>query len=308
MSVERVLETARHGFTWVDVTAPTDPELREVAREYGLHPQAVRDCLDPEHLPKFERFPGNLFFIVRSFDAGAPADCATTQELTRKVAVFSGQGFVVSIHRGPQPFLQQVRERHAAVGATDQPELAQYFLVCDIIEGASETFTSPLDALETTIDDIEDALVVGRLGADDLVRLHTVKRRVTIVKRMLWRSLDVVQRLNPPSDVAAPRYQDLREAIESQHSWAGELVDHGTTLMNLQLAVSSERTNQVVRVLTVFSAFFLPLTFIVGVYGMNFEHMPELTSPYGYGGVWALMLVVSVGIFLWFRHRGWLRE
>jgi magnesium transporter len=91
------------------------------------------------------------------------------------------------------------------------------------------------------------------------------------------------------------------------HFYADELVDDVNNLLSVQLALASHRTNEVVRVLTVFSVFFLPLTFIVGVYGMNFQFMPELRERWGYPSVLAGMAVVTLAIYVWFRRRGWLR-
>jgi magnesium transporter len=100
--------------------------------------------------------------------------------------------------------------------------------------------------------------------------------------------------------------QDLRENAESSHFYADELLDDVNNLLHMQLALAGHRTNEVVKVLTVFSAFFLPLTFLVGVYGMNFRYMPELEARWGYPAAWALMLVISLGIYVWFRRRRWL--
>ena len=98
----------------------------------------------------------------------------------------------------------------------------------------------------------------------------------------------------------------MQENAESYHFYADELVEDANTLLNVQLALASHRTSEVMRVLTVFSVFFLPLTFIVGVYGMNFEFMPELRESWGYPAVLAFMAVVTLAIYRWFRSRGWL--
>ena len=100
----------------------------------------------------------------------------------------------------------------------------------------------------------------------------------------------------------------MQENAESYHFYADELLDDANTLLSVQLALASHRTSEVMRVLTVFSVFFLPLTFIVGVYGMNFEFMPELRHRWGYPGVLVLMAVVTLLIHGWFRRRGWLRR
>jgi magnesium transporter len=140
-----------------------------------------------------------------------------------------------------------------------------------------------------------------------LRRIYTEKRRVTQMRRMLSHTLDLVQRLVPASEPTAPLYQDLRENAESMHFWADELVDDVNNLLTIQLHLASHRTNEVVRILTVFSVFFLPLTFIAGVYGMNFHFMPELRERWGYPAALAGMGAVTLAIYLWFRRRGWLR-
>jgi magnesium transporter len=128
-----------------------------------------------------------------------------------------------------------------------------------------------------------------------------------VIKRMLWQTLGVVQRLSPPSEGQAPWFQDLRENAESSYAWADEIFDNLNNLLMIQLSLASHRTNEVVRVLTIFSAFFLPLTFIVGIYGMNFDIMPELRWRLGYPAALGGMLLVCVAIYMWFRRNGWLR-
>jgi magnesium transporter len=124
---------------------------------------------------------------------------------------------------------------------------------------------------------------------------------------MLSHTLDVVQRLVPASEPTAPLFQDLRENAESIHSFADGLGEDVSNLLSIQLALAQHRTSEVVRVLTVFSVFFLPLTFIVGIYGMNFDFMPELRQRWGYPGVMIGMGIVTFAIYTWFRRRGWLR-
>jgi magnesium transporter len=135
-----------------------------------------------------------------------------------------------------------------------------------------------------------------------------LKRRVNLMKRLLWQTMGVIHKMKPPFERNAPLFQDASENAESYHFYADELLEEVNNLLSIHLSMASHKTNEVMRVLTVFSAFFLPLTFIVGVYGMNFEHMPELKSKYGYLAVMLVMLGVSTTIFIWFRRRGWLRR
>ncbi|HEU5303894.1 MAG TPA: CorA family divalent cation transporter, partial [Gemmatimonadales bacterium] len=110
--IRTVLSSAEPPFTWIDVVQPTRDELGDIARQYGLHPTSVEDSLDPEHLPKYERILAVTFIIVRAMDAKAARDCSTVQEMTRKVAIFYGADFLITIHRTEQPFLTALMEKH----------------------------------------------------------------------------------------------------------------------------------------------------------------------------------------------------
>lgn len=302
--IETVLRRTGPDFEWIDVTGPSEEELAGLAQAYGLHPMAVQDCLDPEHLPKHERLGGATFVIVRAYDETAPDDAVTVQEITRKVAAFAGLTFLLTIHRKATPYLDRLKAE-CATRREDQNGLGE--VLVDLIAAVADTYERPLERAEHILDDFETALFDRRRIEAGLEEIHIVKRRVTLIKRMLWQTLGVVQKLHPPSEGHAPIYQDLRERIESLHTWADELHDNITNLLGVQLNIASHRTNEVMRVLTVFSAFFLPLTFIVGIYGMNFEFMPELAWPHGYPLVLGAMAAVALAIFLWFRHRGWMK-
>jgi magnesium transporter len=314
MSVRTVLERRDPALVWLDLVHPTAAELDQIAKAHGLQPTSVKDCLDPEHLPKFEQFDSYAFIIIRTFDQGSEASCATIQELTRKLAIFSGDGFLITIHRTGQPWLEAVETRLSADGGPKPgKEQLQAYLLTQVLNAAVDTFLAPMERIEAQVDAFEE-LVFGGRDADsrafaaDLREIHVLKRQVTLIKRLLWRTLDVVQRLSPASGRAATLYRDVQENVESFHFYADELLDDANTVLNVQLALAAHRTGEVMRILTVFSVFFLPLTFLVGVYGMNFDFMPELRSRWGYPAVLAGMGAITLAIYLWFRRRGWLRE
>jgi len=314
VTVRTVLQRAEPPLVWLDLVEPTPEEMGEVARVHGLHSTAVRDCLDPEHLPKYEQFDTHVFAIIRAFDERAERTCATVQELTRKVAIFSGRTFLITIHRTEQPWLTAIEAKfHAEAGAKNGKEGLQQYLLAHVLNAAVDTYAPPMEAIEARIDAFEELVFGGRDAdarafAEDLREIHVLKRQVTLIKRLLWRTLDVVQRLSPASGRGATLYRDVEENVESYHFYADELLDDANTILNLQLALAAHRTGEVMRILTVFSVFFLPLTFLVGVYGMNFDYMPELRSRWGYPTVLAAMAVIVLAIYLWFRRRGWLRE
>jgi magnesium transporter len=312
VTVRTLLERHDPDFVWIDVVQPTAAELTDIAERYGLHAVAVNDCLDPEHLPKYEAFDTHAFIILRACDESAEVSGVTVQDLTRKIAIFFSPQFLITIHRKDQTWLSAIHERPAIAKNSNRNGFLP-LLLSQICNAALDTYLGPMERIESRLDAFETKLFSGGVVSGEVFRrelheIHILKHQVTVYKRLLWRTSDVVQHIVPGAGKAATLFRDVQENAESYHFYADELLDDANTLLNVQLALASHRTGEVMRVLTVFSVFFLPLTFIVGVYGMNFRFMPELNSPWGYPAVLGAMLLVTLLIYRWFRSRGWLRE
>lgn len=299
MTLHRVVES--EAFTWLDVVGPSRLDLQELARVHDLQPTVVEDCLDPEHLPKHEKFGDATFLIFRTHDDSAPEDASSVQEQTRKVAMFFRPGFALTVHRVDLHEVSSLRDRFRNGSEACTLPLLLFGLGTNVLF----SYEKPLEQAELTLDAFEEALFGGG-ATPSLEKAHDLKRRVSLMRRILWQTGQVVNKLVPPAERIEPLYQDVRESVDALLFMADQLLDEANNLQQVHLAVASHRNNEVMRVLTVFSAFFLPLTFIVGVYGMNFLFMPELTRPWGYPAVLLLMLAVSAGIFVWFRRKGWL--
>ena len=316
MTARTVVEQERAGFVWLDVVAPSPEELSEIAARYALDPTSAQDCLDPEHLPKFEQFDNYAFAIIRVYDEHADKRSSTMQEVTRKIAIFYAPTFLITIHRAEQPWLSRLEDRITQEGIKNGAgarETLQARLIARLLNAATDTYAAPLEALEARTDAFEAALFEpgersGAALAGSLQEVHLLRRQLTLITRLLWRFLDVVQRMTPASGRGAALFRDVQENVESYHFYADELLDDTNTVLNIQLSLATHRTNEVMRVLTVFSVFFLPLTFIVGIYGMNFQFMPELRARWGYPAILASMGALTLLIYSWFRRRGWLRE
>lgn len=293
------------GFTWIDVVAPTRPELQALADEYGLYHTVVEDCLEADHLPKYERIGDATFLILRAHDDSAPEDAGTIQELTRKVAVFFRDNFLITVHRVDLHEVIRLRERFGTASGSEPCTLSP--LLFGLGHSVLDSYDKPLAGDETTLDRFESA-IFDRGKPPSLQQAYNLKRRVSLTRRILVQTSNVLQKLVPPAGRNEPLFQDLRESVDAYLFWADQLLDEVNLLLQVHLAMASHRTNEVMRVLTVFSAFFLPLTFIVGIYGMNFAHMPELSQRWGYPAVLGLMAAVVLGVWTWFRRRGWLER
>lgn len=149
----------------------------------------------------------------------------------------------------------------------------------------------------------------------DIEKAYYLKRQAAVFKRIIRASTDQLPRLMTHLQVGAPQFQDLREQADSLFFYSDELTESVNTLLNLHISFSAQKTNEqsahtneVVRVLTVFSVFMLPLNVIAGIYGMNFEFMPGLHTPVGYPAALASMVIIEVAIYFWFKRKGWLRR
>ncbi|GIL18365.1 MAG: magnesium transport protein CorA [Oligoflexia bacterium] len=295
---------------WLDLSHPSKDELDAVQREFKLHPILVQDCADPIHLPKYEKNGNITFIIVRIYDVDASPGADTVVELTRKVAIFFGPGFVITVHRLDPEYFQSLVDR--CVAEVDNMDAYSHhnvpIVLVKFINRALRSYNIPLEKGEDDLDLFETALFSTEASLRMFQELHTVRRRLSLIKRILLHSQDVIQRLSPPGETSSPLFQDLRENIANYIFLTDELLEDTTSLLSLQISLASQKTNDVMRVLTIFSVFFMPLTFIVGVYGMNFPNMPEMRWEYGYLIVWVAMIATTLAIGLWFYRKGWLKS
>jgi magnesium transporter len=287
---------------WLDLVEPTAHDFELLAREYRLHPTLVADCLEPMHLPKHEQSGDVTFLIVRAFNEQAQPDDTEVQDLTRKVALFLGNRFLITAHRHDLAFLAPILRKYRSA-----PEPIYLFSgMLEVLLKAVDTYHPPLEEAEDQIHAFEAAILTDRRDAAHWDAIFRTQTRLTVIKRMLWHTLNAVQRFVPRSERSLPLCQDLRERVESLLFFADNLLEDLRNLLAVQLSLAANDTNDVMRTLAIYSVFFMPLTFIVGVYGMNFEHIPELRWRFGYLAVWLALLITSLAIWRWFRRKHWL--
>lgn len=305
----RIFADPLTGFEWIDVVDPTPAELEALAERFRLPPTAVQDALDPEHLPKYELLESNIhFFISRAFDEDSTEEADTVREVTRKIAVFYSDQFVISVHRKDQAYMYRLRNRWASRAASPNPK-ARYHgrIVIDLLGETLASYISPINRAHELLEEREMTIFVGETKLSLVEDLYYSKRKAFVYRRMLRSILDLMPKLSPTLGLPKAIEQDANENGERIFFQADQLLENVNHLLNVHISLSSHRTNEVMRVLTIFSVFFMPLNLIVGIYGMNFVNMPELASPYGYPMVWGALVLIGVSIFYWFHKKGWLR-
>lgn len=297
---EKWIPADNHEITWIDIAQPTVEELATIADTYGLRQHTVADCLEPGHLPKFEMVDDICFIIVRLH---APNDSYsdTIQELTNKVAIFFNDRFILTIHRQPQVFLYELKHKYINGGQCKSTR----FLVLKIIESVLNSYIQPGEKLEEKIDHYESMIFLQQKVPNLQQNLYYMKRQANITKRMIKLTEEVIQQIEHTYE-SSPELEQVWDGFTKAETMYERILEDANSLTNVYLAISAQRTNEVMRILTIFSVFFLPLTFIAGIYGMNFDYMPELRIWWAYPAVIVSMLALTAVIYGWFRWRKWI--
>ncbi|MEJ7914140.1 MAG: CorA family divalent cation transporter [Chitinophagaceae bacterium] len=289
------------GVKWIDITEPSMPEMEKISKTYNLHYQLVRDCMQPDHLPKYDSVNDVNFLILRYFSGAADRKMATIQELSNKIAIFYTKDFLITIHKDRIQFLENIRKKYIDSNRCSGPEEA----VTKILWSGLETFDDPAQKLSEQIDSFENQILLKTVTNQQVEALYHIKRQAAISNKILMLMSEPINhiRMIPKDD---PALQDVKDQHLKIITLYTQILEEVNNLMGLYMSFAAQKTNDVVKVLTIFSVFFMPLTFIAGIYGMNFEFMPELRQQWGYPGVLLLMVIVSLIIFTWFKKKGWL--
>jgi len=290
--MENIKETIFDNFKWIDIVKPQQGQLEKIADEYKLDYFQILDSLEHGHLPKFEKLPEYNFAILRAYVGQNNDKYSTVKELSNKIAFFYNDKKVITIHRANFDFLENINQK---LNNT-------YQLLIFIINKMVQTFIQPSIWHSNRIDEVEKAVFLKDFTKISLEDLYFQKSQTRISKKLLMITQDVVNKIIV-DDESKTALQDVKDKILSLILIYDEVAEDANNLMNTYLSVTAKKSNDVIKLLTIFSVFFLPLTFLVGVYGMNFDFMPELRLKYGYLFVWILMILVSFVIFFWFKKR-----
>lgn len=282
-------------FNWLDVKCPSEEQFADIAKEFNLEIFAVRDSLEPGHLPKIEKIKDFNFVILRAYTANENDNISTVEELSNKVAFFYNENQLITIHRTPFLFLENLSKSEKKYNSI-------YDLLMVIFKQIVLTYTEPSQWQTSQIDEVEKTIFLKSHSKISLEDLYFQKAETRISKKLLVLTQNVInQIIVPEKNLTA--LQDVKDNLVKLILEYEEALENANNLMNTYLSVTAQKSNDVMKLLTIFSAFFLPLTFIAGVYGMNFDFMPELRWKYGYLYVFIFMVILSVLIFIWFKRK-----
>jgi len=287
-----VTEKIFESFKWIDIENPNKNDLEKITSQYHLNYYLIKDSLEKGHLPKYEKSYKLDFFIFRAYTSNVSLNIDEIGEMSNKIAFFILEDTLFTIHRANFSFLKIHEEKHI--------KIQELFL--RIVGSMTETFSKPTQDLSSKITEIEKTIFLKDHRKVLLEELYFIKSQSRILKKVIHITQNVIEQVSEKYQQSY-QYQDIKDQLLNQLTINEESVENANQLMTTYLSISDQKNNEVVRLLTIFSAFFLPLTFIAGVYGMNFDFMPELKWKYGYLFSLMFMLLIVIVIYIWFRRK-----
>lgn len=296
--------------TWIHIQGqPTPATLEQFSRLFTLHSLALEDILNTGQRPKVESFDEQLFVII-----GLPT-LIEGHVVIEQISIFSGRDYIISFHRGGSDPFEPVRRRLHSRSGKIRTHGSDYLLYClldvTIDEGfpVLENFGEQIEALEEEL--------LEQPGQETLRKIHAIKRELLFLRRLLWPQRELLNRLI--RDDSALLHEETALYLRDCYDHTIQIMelletyrDMTASMLDVYLSSISYRLNDVMRVLTVIATIFIPLTFVVGVYGMNFSvntespwSMPELNWYYGYPLLWFIMLSIAAGMVTFFKRKKW---
>jgi magnesium transporter len=285
---------------WVDFHEPTEDEAKLLADFFHFHPLAIEDCLEYVQRPKLDFYDRYLFIVLHAIEGNSLE--------AEEVDLFVGQNFIVSFHKQS---IHAVNEVWTRIQQEEDFQQGPFHVMYRIIDKLVDDYFPPIYHIEDVLNELEentnDETIEEIIEKVFDIRSDLSKLRRTIVpmRDLLYRIIhsDRLQRMRERQLYFHDIYDHLlklSEMIEMNREITSDIRDS-------YLSLNSNRMNTIMMTLTVITTIFMPLTFIVGIYGMNFDYMPELHWKYGYFAVLGVMAFIALSMFFWFKRNGWFR-
>ncbi len=301
-----------HGVTWLHVEGLHDIALMEkLGNRYRLHPLTLEDILYTDQRPKMEDYGSYVYVVLKSFslNSGSLASGSMGEVAPEQISIVFGQDFLISFAERESALLAPIRERirqgRGRIGRTGADYLAY-----TIIDTIVDQYFLVLERFGEEIEALEDQLVTNP-SRNSLAAIQHLKREILYLRKSVWplrEAVSTLQRLASPLMDAAtdPYLKDVYDHTIQIIDTIESMRDSLAGILDIYLSSASNRLNEVMKVLTIIATIFMPLTFLAGVYGMNFRYMPELEWHWGYFAVWVVMIAVALSMALYFKRKKWL--
>ncbi|MDD5403611.1 MAG: magnesium/cobalt transporter CorA [Sulfuricella sp.] len=296
----------RPSITWLDIEGVHDIHaLEKIGQCFGLHPLVVEDILNTDQRPKIEDYGDYLYIVLRMLTNGSEKGEISSEQ----VSLILGENFVLSIQEGAKgDVFDSVRTRIRSSKGQIR-KLGADYLAYSLIDAVVDNYFIILERIGERVESLEETLISDP-GQETLHLIHNLKREMIYLRKSVWPLREVVSGMQRRDSILIREstgyylrdvYDHTIQVIDTVETFRDML----SGMLDIYLSSISNRTNAVMKVLTVIATIFIPLTWIAGVYGMNFKNMPELGWRYGYLASWIAMIFVALGMVIYFKKKKW---
>lgn len=292
--------------TWINIDGLHKVDIIEkIGRNFDFHPLLLEDVLNTEQRPKIEDFETYIYIVLKMLYHND----ITNEINSEQVSIIFGEDFVISFQEKEGDVFNLIRERIRTNKGRIRKMGADY-LAYSLIDAIVDSYFIILEKLGENIEDVEDTMI-AKPTPETLHAIHGSKRKMISLRKSVWPLREVVSALER-SDSSLIQ-DSTRIYLKDVYDHTIQVIDTVETfrdmlsgMLDIYLSSISNKMNEIMKLLTIIATIFIPLTFIAGVYGMNFEYMPELKWQWGYPVIWSVMLIIGISMVFYFRKKKWL--
>ncbi|MFP3912564.1 MAG: magnesium/cobalt transporter CorA [Desulfobacteraceae bacterium] len=294
------------GITWINIDGTHQVEVIEkMGRHLGLHPLTLEDMVNGYQRPKLEEFENYIFIILKMLSY----DTEKNELGMENASLVLGGDYVLSVHEKAGHVFAPIRERLRKARGRIRKKGVDYLFYA-LVDAIVDNYFGVLEKMGEQIESLEEELL-AEPGPSTMERIHALKRELIFLRKSVWPLREVINALKREDsgliqETTRIYLQDVYDHTIQVIDTVETFRDITSSMLDMYLSVVSNRMNEIMKVLTLIATIFIPLTFIAGIYGMNFEIMPELKWPLGYPMVWAVVVLIGGAMVLYFKRKKWL--
>lgn len=300
--INHIFEETYAPFCWIDISNPTIEDFEQIKKRFNISDASIKDALEIGHLPKIEEFDDYHFLVIRSVNPIMSDDGDSLTEVTDRISIFYNKRFVITSHRNKIDFLENIIN----TATTNKKLQSSKALLNTLVSDALKTFENlAVNRIAPRLDKYEEMVFLQKGRKASLKKIYYIRRQVDLIRNVLTFYKDIVAYFHMP-EYKNIYTQDLKDSFSRSQALFKNSSENTGQLLSIYFNIESNHTNEIMRLLTIISVFFMPLTFITGIYGMNFDSMPGTHSQYGYIVLMVAMFCLSIIIYILFKKKRWL--
>jgi len=290
---------------WLNVDGIQDSQtLEHIGTEFIIHPLVLEDIQNPDHRPKVEDYESYLFLSMKMLTWNSESSTTSSEQ----ISMILGKGYLLTFQERPGDAFELIRDR-LRNGKGRVRRCGVDYLCYALIDTIVDNYYAVLEKLEGQFEELEE-MVVYHDDVEALSTIHHLRSQSVMLRRSVWPLREMIHEILKGDQELIDEstehfYRDVYDHVIEVADTVETFRDALNGLMDIHNSKQSRQLNSIMKVLTIISVIFIPPTFIVGVYGMNFHDMPELSLPWGYPAVWGIMVATVVGMIVYFRRKKW---